>query len=592
MASSDNLNLQNGARVAVVGGGPAGSFFTIFFLQMAARQNLQIDVDIYEPRNFKELGPPGCNMCGGIISENLVRALASEGINLPPQVIRRSIEAYVMHTDVGRTRIAAYRAERRIAAIYRGAGPRNWDVKDWQSFDQFLLDEAVKAGASVVKERVREIKRNSGLPQIVTETARKDYDFVVVASGVNSLLTGQISEFTAGYQPPKASKAFICEMPLSEVEINHYLGNAMHVFLLDIPRLHFAAIIPKVENVTVCMIGDQIDRTVYEEFFQNPVVRQCFPPGYQPPEKHCRCAPSLNSRGARNCWGDRIVAIGDSGVTRLNKDGINGAYLTAKAAARTALLHGISGKSFSRYYAPFCRRLEMDNRIGHLIFSVLPAIKPLSFLRRILLRQVHREQSSPLLPPRLSSILWDMFTGSASYASVCLRMIDPRLTFGLLKTILFYPDREQSYAFRKLKKEVRRSDLGGLYRPGEIIFRTGDYGDCMYIVQFGQVEILVETPEMSKVIVEIDAGGSFGETALLSEPIRRFTARAKVESSVLAIDRNYFLQRVHDDPSFALTLLHKLSNRLVYLGESLKQTDLESNRKLINEFKNRQNDLF
>ena len=61
--------LNNGSRVAVMGGGPAGSFFSYFLLDMAERAGIQLQVDIYEPRDFSLAAPQGCNMCGGVISE-------------------------------------------------------------------------------------------------------------------------------------------------------------------------------------------------------------------------------------------------------------------------------------------------------------------------------------------------------------------------------------------------------------------------------------------------------------------------------------------------------------------------------------------
>lgn len=42
--------------------------------------DLDLHVDIYEPRDFTKPGPAGCNMCGGIVSESLVQALAVEGV--------------------------------------------------------------------------------------------------------------------------------------------------------------------------------------------------------------------------------------------------------------------------------------------------------------------------------------------------------------------------------------------------------------------------------------------------------------------------------------------------------------------------------
>jgi flavin-dependent dehydrogenase len=95
------LRLENGSRIAVIGGGPAGSFFSYFALQAAQRLGLQVQLDIFEPRDFSRRGPGNCNMCGGIISETLVQNLASEGINLPSDIIQRRIDSYFLHMDAG-----------------------------------------------------------------------------------------------------------------------------------------------------------------------------------------------------------------------------------------------------------------------------------------------------------------------------------------------------------------------------------------------------------------------------------------------------------------------------------------------------------
>ena len=88
-----------------IGSGPAGSLFSAFLLEMAQRVG-SLAVDIYEPRAFAKPGPVGCNMCGGIISETLVQNLAVDGVILPPGVVQRGIDSYVLHMDVGSVRIA------------------------------------------------------------------------------------------------------------------------------------------------------------------------------------------------------------------------------------------------------------------------------------------------------------------------------------------------------------------------------------------------------------------------------------------------------------------------------------------------------
>ena len=41
-ANASSLQLQDGSRVAVIGGGPAGSFFAYFLLQFAQRLGLDL----------------------------------------------------------------------------------------------------------------------------------------------------------------------------------------------------------------------------------------------------------------------------------------------------------------------------------------------------------------------------------------------------------------------------------------------------------------------------------------------------------------------------------------------------------------------
>ena len=151
--------LENGSRVAVIGGGPAGSFFSYFLLTMAERVGLKIHVDIYEPRDFDVPGPLGCNMCGGVIYESLVQSLAVEGINLPPTVVQRGIEHNTLHLDIGSVQIQTPRREKRIATTFRGIGPRGLMDFSRGSLDGYLLKLAVGKGARHIRGRVEDVCR-------------------------------------------------------------------------------------------------------------------------------------------------------------------------------------------------------------------------------------------------------------------------------------------------------------------------------------------------------------------------------------------------------------------------------------------------
>ena len=167
------LSLEDGARVAVVGGGPAGSFFSYFLLGMADAVDLRLTVEIYEPRHFTHSGPAGCNHCGGIISESLVQILAAEGIRLPSTVVQRGIESYVVHMDEGSVRIESPVREQRIASVFRGNGPRGGGDMPWDSFDGYLLEMAVGRGARVVRKLVSGLGWEGGLPRLRHPLARR-----------------------------------------------------------------------------------------------------------------------------------------------------------------------------------------------------------------------------------------------------------------------------------------------------------------------------------------------------------------------------------------------------------------------------------
>ena len=204
---NSTLQLEDGARVAVIGGGPAGSFFAYFLHELAGRFGRELEVVIYEPRNYSGVGPASCNMCGGIISETLVQNLAAEGINLPADVVQRGVDLYMLHMDVGDTKIETPLNEMRIGTVYRATGPRDLKESKWRSFDGFLLGLAQERGARLVSSRVASIVFDDGRPVITAKDGTAEtYDLLVVASGVSTsrgnaqIHRGENSKMVANHQ--------------------------------------------------------------------------------------------------------------------------------------------------------------------------------------------------------------------------------------------------------------------------------------------------------------------------------------------------------------------------------------------------------
>ncbi|MEO5350498.1 MAG: hypothetical protein H7836_12745 [Magnetococcus sp. YQC-3] len=432
------MKLVNGSSVAIVGGGPGGSLTAIFLLDLAKKLRIDLTVDIYEPKNFSATGPSGCNMCGGVLSESLVQLLAAEGIALPQSVVIDTINAYVLHTDEESACIEAPRREMRIATLFRGAGPRGAEHQrplPWRSFDLHLLELAIEKGARHLPHAVTGLQREEGWPVLSTQKAEpRRYDLLIGAVGLNQSKSLALFESLGfAYARPKTARAYVAELYYGEEDVQKYLGHAMHVFLLNIPRLKFAAITPKGHYATLILLGERIDHEVVDRFFQAPEVRKCLPEGWEIPVQPCHCQPNIQIGPAAHPFADRVVMLGDACVSRLYKDGIGAAYQMAKRCALTVLVHGVSQQDFQRHYWPGCRAMLWDNRLGHLLFAMDYLFRYIPPLRRGLMGLLRREQCQDggVACP-LSSAFWNTFTGSASYMQIARDMLQPAVLWHLL----------------------------------------------------------------------------------------------------------------------------------------------------------------
>ncbi len=604
---SSPMKLQNGSRVAVMGGGPAGSFFSYFLLTMAERAGLKIHVDIYEPRDFNAPGPAGCNMCGGVIYESLVQSLAVEGINLPPTVVQRGIEFNMLHLDVGNALMQTPRHEKRIATTFRGMGPRGIMEFKGHGLDGYLLQSAIDKGAHHIRARVDEVKWSADddkpdwrnrLVQVKGQGGSfQTYELLAVTSGVNTSTLKLFRDLDFGYQPPRTVKLLVREYFLGEEAVSRYIGPVFHAFLLDIPGLDYGAIIPKGAHVTVCLLSShgRLDEAAMQTFLNDPAVKRTLPPDFSPKNIACYCGPRINVMGSPQPFGDRIVFVGDSGVSRLYKDGIGAAYRSAKIAASTAVFQGISAADFKRQYMAFCRKMEFDNRIGKLLFKIVGLFQKTQFARRAVLHMVSDEQQGKSDKKRgMSMVMWDMLTGGAAYKEVLLRALHPafwmRLLGNMLASLLNW-----NWVLRDVDMSTLQLDpstqgtmeaytmnmgsLGKIFQHGETIVRQGELGDCMYVIQDGQVEVVSNTGKQEIKLAVLGKNEFFGEMAIFEHEFRSATVRALGTARILTVDHKNFLRRIHEDPSLAFRLMEVMSRRVRKLSTevtNLKQGSLIS----------------
>ncbi len=111
--------------------------------------------------------------------------------------------------------------------------------------------------------------------------------------------------------------------------------------------------------------------------------------------------------------------------------------------------------------------------------------------------------------------------------------------------------------------------LGKSYDAGDVLVRQGEVGDCMFVLQEGEVEVLKSEDGREAVVDVLKAGEMFGEMAIIEKQVRSATVRAITHVRVLTIDKKTFLRRVHEDPTLALNILKTMSNRIRKLDAEL-----------------------
>lgn len=461
--------LDPDAKVAVIGGGPAGAFFAIYLLQRAKALGRNLRVAIIERRWPSKTPPPddpraawkGCNYCAGGISPKLNDVLKSLNLRLPEDVIQSrihsiNIQGYWKNIEL------EVPAGREMLSIYRGVWPLR-RAEGHRNLDSFLLQEAAKAGADLIGAEVDDVRFSEGGKPLIRYNAggveaTLEADLAVFATGVNEApgfreTTGGVlrllPRLIPGFLPPRRRRALVFELealpgvPAGLEGTVHFVQYGSKSL-----RLEMCSLVPKRGFVTVVLMGPSVDaltgpreiQDILRGFLELPHIRKLIPPQAQR-KPACICVPYMVVGSARRPFGDRMAAIGDLVTARLNKDGILSAHLTGKALAETVLTNGIDSRSLREGYGPILRRFRKDNRFAAAVFFLNRIFFSSSSLSRILYQAVITERKTNFAPERhLEKILWCIASGDDWYKDIFFSMIHPAtldsiLTGGVLITL-------------------------------------------------------------------------------------------------------------------------------------------------------------
>lgn len=116
---------------------------------------------------------------------------------------------------------------------------------------------------------------------------------------------------------------------------------------------------------------------------------------------------------------------------------------------------------------------------------------------------------------------------------------------------------------------MESGDLGKVYQAGETIVRQGEPGQCMYVIQSGQVVVVQQKGDSEIPLAVLNKGDFFGEMALFEREARSATVRALKDSRVLTVDKKTFLRRIQEDPSMAFRIVEGMSRRIRELDQEI-----------------------
>src|SRR6266516_927372 len=110
-------------------------------------------------------------------------------------------------------------------------------------------------------------------------------------------------------------------------------------------------------------------------------------------------------------------------------------------------------------------------------------------------------------------------------------------------------------------------------KANTFLFRAGEAGDAMYIIERGKVRICVQATDGHEVtLTEFGRGDFFGEMALLDGQRRSADAVVAEDSRLAVLSREHFVSFMRSSPNVALEMLTALANRLRHTDELLRHT--------------------
>jgi len=119
--------------------------------------------------------------------------------------------------------------------------------------------------------------------------------------------------------------------------------------------------------------------------------------------------------------------------------------------------------------------------------------------------------------------------------------------------------------------------FGKRFTAGTVLFREGDRGEEMFIIQSGKVKISKKIRGVEKTLATLEKGEFFGEMAILNDKPRSASADVVEDADMLVIDRKTFDVMLRSNVEIAIRFIKRIADRLRETNEQMEALMIRDN---------------
>jgi CRP-like cAMP-binding protein len=112
--------------------------------------------------------------------------------------------------------------------------------------------------------------------------------------------------------------------------------------------------------------------------------------------------------------------------------------------------------------------------------------------------------------------------------------------------------------------------FGRSYPTGTVLFREGEPGHEMYVLQSGRIQLTRTIKHEEKIVAVLMPGEFFGEMSIVNNRPRSATATVIEDAKMLVIDSRTFEAMIRGNAEIAVRLIKKLTNRLEQANQQIE----------------------